>query len=210
MKPKNKKLVYGVGVNDSDYSVRRYEEISHVDGKRKQKLVWFCPYYRAWTSMLERCYSAKRQERQPTYKGCTVAPEWLTFSVFRNWMRKQDFEGNHLDKDLLVQGNKVYSPETCVFVSQLVNSFTVDRGAARGEWLIGVNWDKDRKKFRSSCGNPFTKKLEYLGLFTTEQEAHNAWRKRKLELAHLLAGEQEDPRVARALVERYSKPQEQN
>lgn len=36
------------------------------------------------------------------------------------------------------------------------------------------------------------------------QEAHEAWLKRKLELAHLLAAEQEDPRVAEALINRYS------
>lgn len=36
------------------------------------------------------------------------------------------------------------------------------------------------------------------------QEAHEAWLKRKLELAPLLAAEQEDPRVAEALINRYS------
>lgn len=44
---------------------------------------------------------------------------------------------------------------------------------------------------------------------SSEQEAHEAWLKRKLELAHELAAIQEDPRVAKALTDRYSKPQEQ-
>ena len=43
MKPK--KLIYGVGTNDADYVVRRLETIGYVDGKQKQKLIWFCPYY---------------------------------------------------------------------------------------------------------------------------------------------------------------------
>ena len=205
MKPK--KLVHGVGINDADYVLQKKEAIGYVDGKRKWKLVWACPYYRAWRNMLERCYSANLQERYPTYKGCTVSEEWLTFSSFKAWMEKQDFEGMHLDKDVLFEGNKVYSAETCVFVTGVVNSFTTDRGAYHGEWLIGVDWHKASEKFRAQCRNPFTKKREHLGLFTCEQEAHEAWLKRKLELAHELAAIQTDPRVARALIDRYSKPQ---
>lgn len=203
MKPK--KLVYGVGINDANYVVVKRETISYVAGKRKMRAVWRCQYYQAWDNMLKRCYSAELQERQPTYKGCSVTEDWLTFSNFRAWMETQDWEGKHLDKDLLFEGNKVYSPETCVFVTRSVNNFTTDRGAARGEWLIGVSWDKTSGKFRSQCCNPFTKKQEHLGLFDSEQEAHNAWKKRKLELAHELAAIQTDPRVAKALIDRYSK-----
>ena len=108
-----------------------------------------------------------------------------------------------LDKDLLIEGNKIYSADTCVFVTPMVNSFTNDQGAARGEWLIGVDWRKSSKRFRAQCNNPFINKQEYLGLFTYEQEAHAAWMKRKLELAKELAAEQEDPRIAKALIDRY-------
>lgn len=204
MKPKNKKLVFGIGANDADYTVQKWEETGCIDGKRKRKLVWVCPYYRTWKHMLERCYSDKYQERQPTYKGCTVSKDWLVFTNFRTWMETQDWEGKQLDKDLLFEGNKVYSPDTCVFVSQTVNKFAIDSGATRGEWLIGVNWHKRANKFQSNCSNPFTKKREYLGRFDSEQEAHNTWAKRKLELAHELAAIQTDKRVAKALIERYS------
>lgn len=203
MKPK--RLVYGVGNNNADYVVKKFETIGYVDGKRKQKLVWFCPYYRVWDDMLTRCYSAKYQERWTTYAGCTVSDEWLTFSNFKTWMEKQDFEGKHLDKDLLLEGNKIYSADTCVFVSQMVNKFANERGNDRGEWLLGVTLDKRRSKFRAQCSNPFTKKNEHLGYFDCEQEAHNVWLKRKLELAHELAAIQTDPRVAKALIDRYSK-----
>jgi hypothetical protein len=197
------KLVYGVGVNDADYVTRKVETIE-VNGKQKQKLVWICPYYRAWKNMLMRCYSTKYQERHPTYKGCSVSEEWLRFSNFRRWMEKQDWEGMQLDKDLLFESNKEYSKETCVFVTKAVNMFTIDSGAARGEWLIGVCWDKGVGKFKSSCRNTFIKKQEHLGYFTCEEEAHQLWLKRKLELAHLLAAEQTDERVAKALIERYT------
>lgn len=205
MKPK--KMVHGVGVNDAGYVVKKLETVGYEDGKRKRKLVWVCPYYQTWANMLERCYSVKYQERRPTYKGCTASEDWLTFSNFKGWMEKQDWEGLQLDKDLLFEGNKIYSDDTCVFVPTMVNSFTIDRGNDRGKWLIGVDWNKEANKFKSHCRNPFTKKQEHIGYFTCEQEAHQAWLKRKLELAHELAAIQTDPRVAKALVDRYSKPQ---
>ena len=197
------KLVYGVGINDADYAVTRWETIE-VDGKRKQKLVWECPYYRVWHSVLKRCYSTKFQECFPTYRGCSVSEEWKIFSNFKLWMEEQDWEGKQLDKDLLFERNKVYSKETCVFVPSTVNNFTIERGNDRGELLIGVCWNKPAGKFKSSCRNPFTKKQEHLGYFTCELEAHQAWLKRKLELAHELAAVQTDERVAKALVERYT------
>jgi len=197
------RLVHGVGINDADYVTQKWETIE-VNGKRKRQLVWMCPYYRTWTGMLQRCYSAKYQERQPTYRGCSVSEEWLRFSNFKRWMERQDFEGMQLDKDILLEGNKVYSAETCVFVTRVVNNFTIDRGNDRGECLLGVYLHKQAGKFMSMCSNPFTGKQEYLGLFVNELEAHQEWLKRKLELAHLLAAEQTDTRVAKALIERYT------
>lgn len=199
----NKKdMVYGVGINDADYVVHKKESI-YVNGKRKQVLSWVCPFYRAWCGMLKRCYSDKYQEQQPTYKGCTVSEEWLIFSNFRAWMIKQDCEGMQLDKDILVKGNKVYSKEVCVFVTHQTNIFITDSAKTRGKWMIGVSWNKEKTKFSSKCSNPFTKKLEHLGYFTCEQEAHKAWLKRKLEHAYALAAIQTDQRVADALVKRY-------
>lgn len=201
---KTRKLIFGIGISDADYVVQKNETVGYVNGKRKRKLVWKCPFYQTWQSMLHRCYSAKYQERHPTYIGCNVSEEWKTFSNFRAWMVTQNWEGMHLDKDLLFDGNKIYSADTCVFVSHAVNSFTTDSGAARGEWMIGTHWHKRSNKFMSRCCNPFTKKQEHLGYFDSEQDAHNAWLKRKLELAYELAAIQTDTRVAKALISRYS------
>lgn len=135
MKMKQKKLVRGVGINDAGYATQKFETVSYANGKRKRKKVWVCPYYRAWENMLSRCYSAKYQERQPAYIGCTVSEEWLTFSNFKAWMEKQEWEGKQLSKDLLFEGNKVYSAENCVFVTRAVNNLTTDSKASRGEWF---------------------------------------------------------------------------
>jgi hypothetical protein len=193
------KKVFGVGVNDADYAVQRYER---VNGKSKQ--VWICPYYVVWKHMLERCYDKKCLLNHPTYSDCILFEGWIYFMTFKAWMTTQDFEGKQLDKDILFEGNKVYSPETCRFVDSKVNSFITDSKAARGKWPIGVYWNKDSSKFRAMCQNPFTKKKEHLGLFHCPDEAHLAWRKRKHELACMWADLQDDPLIAEALRKRFA------
>ena len=154
--------------------------------------------------MLKRCYSEKAQERNPMYAGCSVHHGWHKFSAFRAWMETQDWQGRELDKDLLISGNKIYSPESCVFVDSMTNTFIIDCGSARGAYPIGVYFDKHAKKFQAKCSNPFRKKQDYLGYFFCPNEAHLAWRKRKNELANQLADLQTDDRVANALRLRYA------
>ena len=187
------RLVYGVGINDADYIV----EATAVGRRRR------CPIYRTWRSMLERCYSKKFHAKYPTYVGCSVVPEWHRFSTFRQWMEEQPWEGNQLDKDILIPGNKVYGPETCVFVSRQLNTFLIDSGATRGAWPLGVYWNKQCEKFQASCRNPATKKQEHLGLFLCPDQAHLAWKKRKNELALQYASLQTDQRIAVALRARF-------
>ena len=192
-----------MGINDADYAIQIMETRGCVDGKPKQKQVWRCPFYTKWAHMLGRCYSRKNQERNPTYTGCSVCEEWLTFSNFKAWMETQDWEGNQLDKDLLFTGNKIYNAAACVFVPSVVNTFVLECTASKGDWPVGVYWDGQAQKFKAQCSNPFTSKREHLGLFTNSSEAHQAWLTRKLELAKMLAAEQDDPRVAKALINKY-------
>ena len=193
--------VYGVGVNDADYPAHQYAKVNN-----KYKIVWRCPLYRAWESMIKRCYSEKYHQTKPTYSGCSVCDEWLTFSNFKSWMEKQDWKDQELDKDLLVEGNKTYSPATCLFVDRKINTFVTDGGARRGEYMIGVSWKKDRNKFQSHCCNPFTGKREFLGYFTDELEGHLAWKARKHELSCQLADSDlvQDARLAHVLRTKYS------
>lgn len=193
MKRSDYPLVHGVGINDANYSVR-----PSVIGKRPQ-----CAFYSRWERMLFRCYGDPALIKRPTYKGCTVCDEWLVFSNFKSWMEKQSWEGKVIDKDIIVSGNKIYSPDTCALVDQKTNLFVTDRGAKRGDFLIGVGYIKSSGKFAARCGNPFTGVQEYLGCFSLEIEAHEAWRSRKHELSQALAMIQEDKRVAAALLVKY-------
>lgn len=184
-----RKKVFGVGVNDSESTV------SHIiNGK-----VYICKHYEIWQDMLRRCYSEKCQKRQPTYVGCNVDPDWHTFSKFREWAESKNTKGMQLDKDILFPGNKVYSSNTCVFVTGSLNKFLNNSARKRGQFLIGVSLCKRSNKFRSLCKDPFKNKLEHLGLFESELEAHEAWRIRKRQHALSYADIQTDDRVSEAL-----------
>jgi len=78
--------------------------------------------YVTWKSMLQRCYSENFQARQSTYKGCVVSTEWHNFQYFCLWFDENYSEGKHLDKDIKIDGNKIYSPEFCLFVSKADNT----------------------------------------------------------------------------------------
>ena len=169
---KLKGLVCGVGINGANYVLCKYET---VNGKRK--LVWRCPYYKRWHCMLERCYSEKYQEKYPTYKGCTVCDEWLTFSNFKKWMELQAWEGRTLDKDFLIEGNKIYSPTTCVFLPQKLNKFINTRAKVRGQYPLGVRYSEKHKCMINERSKPYmsqissqTDKFLYLGclLYTSD------------------------------------------
>ena len=183
------KLVYGVGINDADYAVNSVGP----DGKRRR-----CPYYEVWRSMLTRAYSPKFLATRPTYIGVTVCKEWHSFMAFRAWMETQDWEGKHLDKDIIVPGNKVYSPATCAFVPCQINNLLVDRAAARGEFPVGVDWHRQTEKFQARVRE--NGKQRHLGLFTTPEAAHLAWRKAKARVVRTAARECDDPRVSAGLL----------
>jgi hypothetical protein len=198
------KLVYGVGVNDLGYKVHVREYVTENGGKRIRKTVFLCKYYTVWESMLTRCYSEKYLERNPSYIGTSVCSEWLYATAFKKWMEKQDWSDKCLDKDIIVPGSKLYSPETCAFVLPATNSFVIARDACRGDYPVGVHLYKPTGKYQARCKNPFTGKQESLGYFSTPEEAHEAWRKQKHELAQLVAARESDMRVVEALKKRYS------
>lgn len=173
MKKKNK-LVHGVGINDFEGSCKE-------DGKNSKS-------YYTWTEMLRRCYSSKWHERQPTYIGCSVCDEWLKFSNFKQWFDLNYVDGYELDKDVLIKGNKIYSPETSVFVPPEINSLLTKRDSKRGQYPIGVCFNKKANKFQSECRNNNGKKV-YLGLFDNPEDAFQIYKDYKEALIKQVATE---------------------
>ena len=183
--------VYGVGYMGDNPELK-----SSCNGKK-------CPIYDRWLRMLERCYSKKVHERFPTYIGCYVSDEFKDYSKWREWYDNYPYKQDdwHLDKDLLVKGNKVYSRETCVFLPKLINVTLVTRYNNRGKYLIGVSWDKTNKAFKAQvCKNKG--KQEKLGYYNTEIEAHLAYKEAKEAYLKELADKYKDlldPRAYEAL-----------
>lgn len=175
-------LVYGKGVNN-------------VPGVSKTK------EYKLWLNMLRRCYCEKTLEKYPTYKKALVSEEWLLLSNFLEWLNTQDYIGKQLDKDLLIPGNILYSKETCVFITRELNVFLTASEGIRGPFPIGVS--KHGTKYQAKCSDPFLKKQVHLGYYTSQEEAHLAWKTYKHSLALKYAELETDPRTILALKTRY-------
>lgn len=181
------RLHHKIGINDADYDV-----YYHVDGKQMN-----CPFYSKWAAMIARCYSGK----DPIYDGCSVAPEWDKFSNFKAWMENQDWHGKQLDKDLLVVGNKVYSPDNCIFLPVEWNS-TFQRRRKK------VNSDRPIGTGVSHAGT-FTASISingkgcHLGSAKTILEAHALWQKAIVNKIIKFANTQ-DGRIKEALILRAS------
>jgi hypothetical protein len=194
------KKVFGVGINDVTYNVHKFD---YATGKGVR--VWTCPYYEKWYGMFRRCYGKSRE----SYAGCYVDKSWICLSGFIKWVDTQpnrDWENCDLDKDLLVEGNKCYSPTTCIFVPEAVNQFVKIRQNDRGDFMLGVTVKYNPFCYVARCNNPVSKieKDRYIGVFQSELEAHKAWQSRKHEYACQLADLQSDILLAQALRERYA------
>ena len=208
MKGKTGRLVFGFGINDSDYITQKYEQYTNSSGKRTHRKVWTCPYYMKWVDMIRRVYSERELKRYPTYRGCSICEEWKYFSNFKRWVDEQpdrNWQEKHLDKDFLCESNKIYSQDTCIFISSLTNTFISDCGSARGEFALGVSIDKGctHNPFRARCQDPLKRYSRELGFFPTEQQAHEAWKNKKHEYALELAELEHDSRIKEALRTKY-------
>lgn len=105
-------VYWGVGfVGDGDYK---------VSGPNASKGA-----YIVWRNILDRCYN----EKCAAYNsyggvGVSVCSEWHNFQEFANWFYTnypKDGERYDIDKDILNRDAKIYSPDTCIFVSRSEN-----------------------------------------------------------------------------------------
>ena len=148
--------------------------------------------YEIWHAMLERCYGSRDLE---SYKYCIVSEEFHSFEYFYNWYNKQKgakSEGWQLDKDILSDGCKIYAEDTCVLVPRDINMFFAQtcgrtyQNVSKTKYVVGVNWDKQRKKFQSKYNNGGDKVISY---HDSEWEAFLAYKRAKETRAKQLAKE---------------------
>lgn len=150
--------------------------------------------YIYWMSMLSRCYYD--QNKRPTYTECTVCEEWLNFQNFADWFENNyytiDDEKMCLDKDILAKGNKIYSPQTCCFVSDRINKLFTKSDAKRGDLPIRVDCSYNKYRSRCSVYKNGKKSSVYLGLYNSKIEAFNVYKEFKEKYIKEVADEYKD------------------
>lgn len=127
--------------------------------------------------MFTRCYSGRYQQTQPTYLECTVDSAFWKFQEFAGWLVEQHGYAEadwQLDKDLIVKGNKKYSPSTCVLLPRELNCILTRRQNHRGAYPVGVCWHKSKENFIAtlSVGG----KLTHLGVYDTAFAAYGDYK----------------------------------
>ena len=154
-----RKLVYGKGINDAQVCDTGSDT------------------YKKWFMMLRRCYEKGYNDKHHTYRDCYVCDEWLRYSNFKKWMENPEngyVNGYHLDKDILVKNNKVYSPDTCCFVPQEVNHLFM-RSFKKKQYCNprGIHYRRGHYEV-NICTNG---KITYIGSAKTKEEAFAIYKK---------------------------------
>ena len=154
------KRFYGVGyLGEGNYK-------TSINGEKT-------PQYLKWFAIFVRCYSENLALKEPTYANCEICEDWHNFQNFAKWYDENyysiDGRVMELDKDILVKGNKLYSPDNCVFVSNDINSLFTKRKNKRGDYPLGVSRNEGCDSYKSQCNNEG--KRVYLGSYSTPQQA---------------------------------------
>lgn len=151
--------------------------------------------YDKWRGMITRCYNKKSQEKSPTYKGCSVCDEWLFYPNFKEWYDKNYYEIQgeqmHLDKDILHKGNKIYSPNNCIFAPSRINTLILNGKNGRGKLPVGVNYNKKSGKYRAQY-NYLSYGNTNLGEFDNPNDAFYKYKEYKEKYIKLTANEYKD------------------
>lgn len=186
-KSSTRKLVCGVGVNDADYVTTKV-----INGKTVR-----CPFYSRWSSMVWRCYGKRALKSKSVYFDCSVCDHWLVFSNFRLWMKQQDWKGKELDKDIIIPGNKVYSPSACAFVCLPLNRLLNGFASPKGDYAHGVHFNNIYKKYVAQI--KINGKRKVIGQYLTPELAREAYIKVKVKLILSQASKVNDERVCNGL-----------
>lgn len=138
-----------------------------------------------YRNMYYRCYSENNHESHPYNKENTICDEWLdeeeglfNFCIWciRNYY-EIDGEGTlQLDKDILVRGNTVYSPETCCFVPKRINAMFGGSAKKNNNGLpTGVIYSKKTGKYKPQVRGFDGKVIKNIGWYDTVEEAWNVY-----------------------------------
>ena len=158
-----------------------------VNFSKKHKLE-----YKIWSAMMCRCFNDGYKNSNHTYKDVTCCDEWKIFENFYNWLHNQEnfrilkvqklrFA---LDKDILIKGNKIYSPDSCCLVPHYINNLFIKSEKTRGDYPIGIDCRNDT--YYATCSNGHGK-LMRLGKSKDLKEAFTLYKDYKENLIKKIA-----------------------
>lgn len=169
------KLIYGLGI----YRKGKYP--ATLDRKATKT-------YTMWANMIKRCTPCTYiQDHHQSYIGCECDPSFIEYQNFAEWCQSQvgfGIEGYELDKDILIPGNKIYGPDTCVFVPKALNLLLVNNSPKHG-LPLGVTYIERDARYKARLSINGVQKN--LGHFDSPSDAHKAYQTAKLNYIHVMA-----------------------
>lgn len=155
-----------------------YVGVGKYNSKNSKKI------YSKWKAIIQRCscenYKDNVNESIASYDGCSICKEWECFQNFAKWYENNLYDTDEelcVDKDILVHGNKVYSPENCLLVPKRINLLFIKELARRGDLPIGVQNHKQHNGYVVYISKK--NKTEYIGFYNEKEEAFLAYKKEK-------------------------------
>lgn len=177
MKNPYHKLLYGRGY----IGVGPYEQTINRKSTRE---------YDMWRRMFDRCYSGK----QPAYDDCEVCEEWWNFQNFAKWYREHYYEipgqNMQVDKDWLRVGNRIYCPENCCIVPQIINTCLLTHTKHNESNIPNGVSITTSNRYKARCS--VEGKRKDLGTYSTIEEAFNVYKEFKIEYIRNLAEKYKD------------------
>ena len=160
------------------------------------------PEYEDWHSMIRRCYDGS--EYHPTYQDIEVYEPWKCYQEFAEWAIVQtgfNKKGWHLDKDLLVKGSKMYSPDTCSYLPREINGFIKRKRMNDLPLGVDITYSYSGQLLYRAQGKGINN--VFLGTYSNVEDAFLAYKMHKEDTAKELAEKWKneiDPRAYNALL----------
>ena len=147
--------------------------------------------YSAWANILKRCYTDYKGNDAPeSYRGVEVCSEWHNYQTFAEWYTcgtGKFIEHNivpKIDKDLKSKGMKLYSPSTCCFLPNIINSAIISN-KVNAKLHNGVY--KRNRKFYANVMHKYQRIT--CGTYDTFDDAVRAYKSKKVEVVRELAND---------------------
>ena len=190
-RPELRSLCYGVGINDV--------MIPYFTRTRT---------WRTWSGIIRRTNNRDpkwiNEQNKISYLGCTLDSRWYKLSAFKEWIEQwDDFQNKEVDKDILIPGNKIYGPDTCLMVRPSVNAWF--KPTVVGDLPRGVTWNSYWKK--NGTGKPYRAQITpiggkrtALGYYATIEEASAVFEKARKDQIKILIETEADLKVKNAML----------